>query len=254
MRYIHREEESMQTVQAALNRTGKYYCQKAKKYLKETYCHICAYCESEVEASSYFEVEHFYPKSEDSGIPKSYKTDIHNLHYACKRCNVIKNAKLTPILSPNFYKEKPSDESQRWIGNNNAYKIELHEKLWYVGHLLFTNNDSKANNTISLLHLNNEERDRGSLIESRIRQYCFATFILDILYLKVRELKDYCENTAIDTDYESGKQYLLMELTYYFAQLRIMMNHGAPYSQMIIDNFKIPLYQLLAITNKIISA
>lgn len=247
MRYVKRDKKEMASVQTELTRTQKYNCTKAKQYLQETYCGICAYCESDVNPTGYFEVEHFYPKKKRNDILSSYALDIHNLHYSCKRCNNIKLAKEDSILSPNYYKKNPQSKSNRWIGGDKNAAIRLQKKIRYVGHLLFSE-DEQGNNTIELFHLNNQYEDRGSLVEARLRCYCQATFLLEIIYFKTKAFVDQKSNKAVDI--EEPKDFFLSDIKFHIQQLRSMMDHGAPYSQMIIDNFQIPLYQIMRIIER----
>lgn len=71
---------------------------RVKQFLVEVYGLRCCYCESAIVASSYFQVDHFYPQK----LGQSYCNDIENYHLSCPRCNANKSDTLSN-LSPNYY-------------------------------------------------------------------------------------------------------------------------------------------------------
>lgn len=245
MRYVDRpDSDEMKEVQKELDRTGKYNCEKLKEYLSNTYKGLCAYCECEVEVSNFLEVEHFYPKSHFD----FYKLDIHNLHLACKRCNNPKGSKTDSLLSPNYYKTNPSDTISPWLVTSSE---QLQQKIRYCGHLLYSPcNDPAAKNTISILRLNNENKDdkRELLIESRLRVYNTAVSYILIICDTIKILLEGIENEYVKEDYYNS---IIRNTKLPCDSLKKMMMHGEPYSQMIIDNFYLPLEQLKGIIMKI---
>lgn len=261
MRYINRPEEDMLVAQAELNRTGKYNCPEVKRYLSETYRGICAYCECEVEVSNYLEIEHFHPKSHYEGL----ETDIHNLHLSCKRCNNPKGSKTDTILSPNYYLEDPNALIPTWSVTDDQ---ELNNKIRYCGHMLYSPSDEDiTKNTISILRLNNDKDTdkRERLIESRLQVYDQAYSFFAIAINSIASLAEKYKKTALYYLYNFGLECSFMVDLYNDSyrttiedtlkrcsgSLVEMMEHGHPYSQMIIDNFADPLKQLLAITQRL---
>lgn len=246
MRYVDRPETGMGKAQKSLDNTGMYNSTAVKRYLSVTYKGICAYCEAEVEVSNYLEVEHFNPKSHYPLV----ELDIHNLHLACKRCNNTKLDVSKPILSPNYYLEDPNDSPVKWKTYSES---ELKNRMWYHGHLLFSQDgDDVAKNTIEVLSLNNEKKTkkRERLIESRLRVYSTALNSLKIILSAVGQLAEISQDTSYKS-YEKLYDFIVSTTVGLSKDtLMSMMKHGAPYSQMIIDNFYGPLTNCL----KMISA
>lgn len=259
MRFVDRLEEDMVDAQSALTRTQKYNCEEVKVYLSNTYRGICAYCECEVEVSNYFEVEHFYPKCQYEGL----ETDIHNLHLSCKRCNNPKGTKTDEILSPNFYLEAPNIGIANWKTTN---KEALNKRIRYVGHMLISQEgDTVANNTISILRLNNDEPTdkREYLINSRLKVYNTAFSFLKSIIGQIIQLAENYKKIVVAYQGYNFYEVCCLESFYNGIYsgvpalikpsvdgLKEMMEHGHPYSQMVIDNFSIPLYQALSILSK----
>lgn len=82
-------------------RWANYETPKCKEYLRNDFSHECAYCRlQEREAglidSSYFEIDHFRPQSDDD---KTFNPHIYNnLYYSCERCNGEKSDKWSNLL------------------------------------------------------------------------------------------------------------------------------------------------------------
>lgn len=90
-----------------------YKQENVRKHLVFCYGLKCSYCESLISSTSYFEVDHFYPKNPTSSLPRQFKNfndykykivnDVRNFHLSCKRCNLNKKDFTGLALSPNFY-------------------------------------------------------------------------------------------------------------------------------------------------------
>lgn len=241
MRYVDRPEDEMIDAQEELDRTQKYNCETVKSYLTRAYKGICAYCEAEVSVANYMEVEHFHPKSQYD----TYKLHIKNLHLACKRCNNPKGSQTIKILSPNYYKDNPENEDSDW----KLYTPEeLKSKIQYCGHRLYSpTNDQCAIDTIDILRLNNDRKDdkREFLIESRLKIFYIAFNNIIGITNSIRNMIKYRPDYSWEIE-EFNKNHM-EAIQPQVDNLREMMEHGAPYSQMIIDNFKKTLYELLKI-------
>lgn len=260
MRFVDRLEEDMVDAQSALTRTQKYNCEEVKVYLSNTYRGICAYCECEVEVSNYLETEHFYPKSQYAG----FETDIHNLHLSCKRCNNPKGSKTDEILSPNFYLEKPDAGNAKWKKTNAQ---ELNGRIRYVGHMLRPQDgDIAAGNTISILRLNSDKSTdkREYLVESRLSVYNTAFSFLKSIISQIIQLSENYKKIVdaylnctfnnfsfLENLYQDNYRNSIASIELSVDGIKRMMEHGHPYSQMVIDNFSIPLIQALNILLKL---
>ena len=62
---------------------------KVRESLGKMYGNCCCYCEGEMNATSYPEIEHFRPKGKIEHQHLCY--DYTNLHYCCRRCNSAKD-------------------------------------------------------------------------------------------------------------------------------------------------------------------
>ena len=118
-----------------LKKLNKFYnSENVKKHLVLCYGRKCCYCESLIPSTSYFHVDHFYPKSPSNGLPKQFRNkfryafhivnDVRNFHLACNRCNVLKSDFVGLALSPNYYYKKGQWKcsSEDFITKNLKYK------------------------------------------------------------------------------------------------------------------------------------
>lgn len=210
----------------------------AKKYgndvrvndlIRLLYGSCCAFCQCSMEETSFFQIEHFYPKGKTQY--KKFIKSIENLHYGCQRCNTLKS---TPprlkIFSPNFY----LDKNENWV-HSDADKIE--RELYFVGHLLYSRNINKGSvdrgqETIDLFNLNNEDTSKSSrqhLVEARLRTYNLVYTLIDAIY-SLLSLKNKAVHPAVDS---------------LFVLVVQNFNRNSSFSTMLIQNFGNDIYKLL---------
>lgn len=219
MRYINKDIENpivLDTIKRL--KSSRTYNEDTIVYdnLRKVYGECCAYCESKIGIESYPQLDHFYPKRK-SGQYAEYNKDIHNLHYSCQRCNLLKGAQVKEIFSPNWY----LNNQGVWT-LTNPDKIET--ELYYVGHLLYSRNivtgsEDRGDNTIKLFNLNNNRGSirghRAYLIENRLRTlhaaYCYIKTLTALLqnYSEVinpiieLQLKQLVEMTHVNSEYST---------------------------------------------------
>lgn len=255
-----------------------YNCDEAKAFLAYTYEYSCAYCEGRPEPTSFSQIEHFYEKS----VYPQFKFDLRNLHYSCQDCNASKQHqknKYRPILSPNYYleingsedkcdktcsinckfKERTGTEKSQKQSSLDKFiceaswkevdRIFISQQLKYSGHLLFPKEKgSIADNTIRCFDLNNEEKRgriaRGSLVDDRLRIYCMFAKRVEIIFNCIKEIR-------IDP-YSQSSLCLWMVVKNEMSQINrdLKGRYQLPYTQMLLDNFTIPIIQLLKIIRK----
>lgn len=206
----------------------KYNEPKVRDFLRKVYHGCCAYCECVPEISSYFEIEHFYPKSvtDKDPVKSGFRNEIKNLHYSCPRCNKLKGDKTSKILSPNY-----EYNNNGWT-EKGAKKIE--SRLHYIGHKLYAKEgDSDAKNTINMFDLNGENNtgalSRAYLVRHRLVVFAQAYYRIEELY-----------NTAKNRD----KNTLGNQLRRFYDDF---LSDDCPYVTMIYHNYHDQIYKLLKI-------
>lgn len=226
MRYIPRDNSTWHAMHAiyALRHSGdEYNIEPVKSALRQIYYGCCAYCEGKVEPVAYFEIEHFYPK----GKYLQWRTNFHNLHFSCPRCNRLKGEKENnTILSPNYYYE-----NEEWV----THPTEIDSCLHYTGYLLFPNADDtskKGEGTIEMFKLN----DRPFLVWDRLRRYIEVYNLLKIIYDVLKLEKNVVK-------------HLDKPIAILFQQVVSYTNPDTAYSTMIIQNFGDEIKKLLSIWN-----
>lgn len=136
MRYIEKDMLSQLVIEGqTLLKKSRHYNQnnRVREIIRMVYSGCCAFCESSLEQTSFFQIEHFYPKNISTF--KIHVKRIENLHYSCQRCNTLKGKKVhLKIFSPNFFLDK-----KKWKLTKST-KIE--NELYYVGHILFSKNST----------------------------------------------------------------------------------------------------------------
>lgn len=267
MRYIKKDIDPV--VQKQLNQTNDYNCNSAKRYIGNKYGQTCAYCECKPEVGSYFQIEHFYEKSE---YPQ-FRRDLRNLHYSCQRCNNLKehNKTIRPILSPNWVlscdgkcnnsciynfssclhlKEGkcpsgckktcptpfPPNCDNNWTCKSTQSDISNH--LRYVGYIIEAINDSELGmNTIKVFDLNNTNKNnsqeriaRGDLVEDRIKVYVDYAKKIERIIILINTIRN---NTL--TNVKDLWKLVIQDLDFLIAS--ISDNSSIAYKQMILDNF-----------------
>jgi uncharacterized protein (TIGR02646 family) len=219
--------------QNLLNQSRRYNSSSGlKSILRTVYSGLCAYCESNVEHNSFFQIEHFYPKAKYRNLAKEYR----NLHYCCQRCNNLKGSKdPINIFSPNYYFKNNS-----W---NYSDKQKIEEELIYSGPFLFSNNKNvmsidRGNHTINMFDLNartliDRHSSRRYLLEMRIREYNRTFGILKALYELMLNYNPKLNNA----------------INVLFDELLKMIKPNYPYSTMIIHNYGLSIVSLIKIYN-----
>jgi hypothetical protein len=209
---------------------------EVKRIIRKIYSNCCAFCECSPEDGSFFQIEHFYPKTN-----KKYKIfikRIENLHYSCQRCNTLKGRLVRRnIFSPNYY----LDSKMTWqITNRNKIETEL----FYIGHLLYSTNANsisidRGQETIKLFDLNNlnstRRCNRQFLVESRLRVHNEVYNVINAIYELLFNYSP-TSNKAI--------QILFSILVNYTDDTR-------HYSTMTLHNYGESIYKLLYIFTKI---
>lgn len=231
MRYVDKLTftELAAEAQQRLNAAAGYNSDtRVRDIIRIVYQGCCAFCGSSPEASSFFQIEHFYPKLK-SGKYHQYEKDFFNLHYSCQRCNQLKGHKPHyKILSPNYFLDNGT-----W---KHTQPDKIDKELFYVGHLLYaTKQNGRGAATIRLFDLNNHNgrgrSNRAYLVESRIRIFDQVYQLMNLLYEMLN-----------DDSYFHDK--IMSSL---FCQISVFMTGDSPYANMIIQNFGEGLLQLLEV-------
>ncbi|MDO6437321.1 HNH endonuclease [Cyclobacterium sp. 1_MG-2023] len=235
MRFIEKNIKTNSLVIEAKNileTSGHYnHSDRVRDIIRILYSGCCAFCESSIEDSSFFQIEHFYPKN--IAIYKQYDKSIENLHYSCQRCNTLKGRKLqTKIFSPNYFLN-----SNQWI---ETIEEKIENEMYYIGYLLFSYNSTKksidrGNETIKLFDLNNfngfGRSSRQHLVESRLRVFDKIYNILNVIFeMLIRYDKK--NNDAIELLFSIVSRHT---------------NRTSHFSTMVIHNFGSDLIKLLEI-------
>lgn len=236
MRYVKKTSTDPLVVEAeTILKSINHYndSDRLRDIIRILYSGCCAFCGSHPEHSSFYQIEHFYPKG--MGHYRSFAKDINNLHYGCQRCNTLKSTQVhLNIFSPNSYL-LGGDWKQ-----TTAAKIEM--ELLYVGHILYSINNrqgsvDRAKETIKLFDLNNENGAgrsiRRHLVEERIRIYDSVFQILNIIYHLIIE--------------ERPSTYIHEAIKSLFRMVMRYTNSRSPYSNMIAQNFGDDIFKLLSI-------
>lgn len=233
MKFIDKEtnDKRFHEAQYLLNRSRTYNSSiRLKSILREVYNGLCAYCESSIEHSSFFQIEHFYPKARYPHLAKDYR----NLHYCCQRCNNMKRASdPINIFSPNYYLR-----NNVW-NYSDLKKIE--EELVYCGPFLFSVNKNtgsidRGSHTIAMFDLNakrckGKSSSRRYLLEMRIREYDHIFNIIKALYELLLNYKAETDNAI----------HIL------FDELLRSISPKNQYSTMIIHNYGLSIIRLVKI-------
>jgi uncharacterized protein (TIGR02646 family) len=236
MRYIEKSPQNGLILEAQLLlNSARHYNEsdRVKDIIRILYSGCCAFCGSSPEASSYYQIEHFYPKGNVKY--KKHIKNIFNLHYGCQRCN---NLKSTPvhlhIFSPNYYLS-----GNKWVHSTNN-KIE--SELIYIGHLLYSVNNKtlsvdRAKATIDLFDLNDQKgggrSGRRYLVEERLKIY-------DNVYQKLETLYHLLDEEKLSFNIDKAIKQLFM-LTIGFCSPQ------SSFSNMIVQNFGADIIKLLAV-------
>lgn len=205
---------------------------RVREIIRIIYSGCCAFCECSPEDGSFFQIEHFYPKSHRRF--RRFKMRIENLHYSCQRCNSLKRSHVHQnILSPNYF----LDNHLAWhISSTN--KIE--NELFYFGHLLFSHNQvansiDRGEATLNLFDLNNfngsVRSERRFLVESRLRVFATVQGIVSAIFELVSNYTP-SNNKAIEILFSLAIKHT---------------NNNTHYSTMTIHNFGTDIYKLLSI-------
>lgn len=236
MRYVEKLSENAMILEAQTlldSSTDYNQSDRVKDIIRILYSGCCAFCGSSPESSSYYQIEHFYPKNRKEY--KKYAKDIRNLHYSCQRCN---NLKSTPvhlhIFSPNYYLS-----GGNWVHSTN-HKID--SELIYVGHLVYSINNKplsvdRARATIDLFDLNNQNdggrSGRRYLVEERLKLYSEVYEILETIYhLLAADKIDVGRDKAL-------KKLFIIVINY--------CSRKSPFSNMVVQNFGIDIVKLLKV-------
>ncbi|KAA2239620.1 hypothetical protein F0L74_25855 [Chitinophaga agrisoli] len=206
---------------------------RVKDIIRILYSGCCAFCGSYPEHSSFYQIEHFYPKG--IAVYSHYVKDIFNLHYGCQRCNTLKSTPVhLNIFSPNTYLR-----GNKW-NHSTAKKIET--ELVYIGHILYPMNNragsiDRAKETIKLFDLNNDNgagrSGRQHLVEERIRIFDSVFQILNTIYHLIKE--------------EQSGTYINQSIKFLFRIVVRYLDPQSPYSNMIAQNFGDDIFKLLSI-------
>ena len=205
---------------------------RVREIIRIIYSGCCAFCECSPEDGSFFQIEHFYPKNHR--IYRRFKMRIENLHYSCQRCNSLKGRFVYQnIFSPNYF----LNNRLTW---NISSPVKIETELFYVGHLLFSNNQNthsidRGEETINLFDLNNfngaNRSSRQFLVESRLRVFSTVQSIVSAIYELV-------------SNYTPNNNRAIEML---FSIVIKQTNNSAHYSTMTIHNFGTDIYRLLKI-------
>ncbi|RXF70533.1 HNH endonuclease [Arcticibacter tournemirensis] len=238
MRYVDKSSNVGLIREAELRlKLVRHYNQddKVREIIRVLYSGCCSFCGSSPEISSFFQIEHFYPKKNKSY--RKYAKDIRNLHYCCQRCNTLKGAKThSNIFSPNFYLSGAD-----WLCSNSK-KIE--SELFFFGHLLYSRNLNYASidrgeQTIRLFNLNNANdsgrSNRQSLVEARLRVFATVYNLLEALY-------DLLSNYA-PANNNAIQMIFLIVIGY--------TNQTSAFHTMVVQNFGDDIFRLLYVFNRV---
>lgn len=236
MRYVEKLATDPLVIEAQLIlKTANHYNEsdRVKDIIRILYSGCCAFCGSYPEHSSFYQIEHFYPKG--NAHYSRYAKDIFNLHYGCQRCNTLKSRTVhINIFSPNTYLK-----GNQW-NHGTAKKVET--ELVYIGHILYPMNNragsiERAKATIKLFDLNNDNgagrSGRQHLVEERIRIFDSVFHILNAIYNLIKE--------------ERSSTYIDQAIKLLFSTVMHYLNPQSPYSNMIAQNFGDDIFELLSI-------
>lgn len=219
----------------AIKKIDEFYKdKKVQKHLALCYGLKCCYCESSIQSTTFFHVDHFYPQKPKVGLfPIQIQSrlskfsakvaflfyhqvivnDIHNYHVSCHRCNLFKGNFLKLAISPNYY----------YL--NNGWKKSTHDfikkSIWYEGANVIA--DPNYDPFIKKLKMNGENHGLGiplysSLLLARARHLNEVGLLLKV-----------CLSLCLKKDYPNAK-CLHNHLEQYFLS-------GAHFSTMIITNY-----------------
>lgn len=205
---------------------------RVREIIRIIYSGCCAFCECSPEDGSFFQIEHFYPKSNSKF--RKFKMRIENLHYSCQRCNNLKGKLVNlNIFSANYF----LTNHLMWAISSTA-KIE--SEIFYIGHLLFSKNKvalsiDRGQETINLFDLNNfngaNRSRRLFLVESRLRVFATVQKIITAIFELISNYTPN-NNKAIEILFLIAIKYT---------------NNNTHYSTMTIHNFGADIYKLLSI-------
>ncbi len=118
-----------------------------KPFLKKDFCNRCAYCNlSDADITTYFEVDHFVPKSAFMKIRgcEYLEYDYVNLIYSCPNCNRAK----ADLYDGDIY-NRPYDNDLLY----DPVKIDYNEIFYRDKHGTISSRDSKGKEMIIALKL-----------------------------------------------------------------------------------------------------
>lgn len=236
MRYVEKSTDNTLVLEAQeILKTVNHYNEsdRVKDIIRMLYSGCCAFCGSYPEHSSFYQIEHFYPKGKANY--KQYEKDIFNLHYSCQRCNSLKKTPVhLNIFSPNAFLK-----GNKW---EQCIPEKIENELVYIGHILFSINNragsvDRAQETITLFDLNNENgagrSGRQHLVEERIKVFDNVFQLLNIIYHLIKE--------------KSSSPYIDRSIIFLFKIVMPYLSPESPYSKMIAQNFSEDIYRLLYI-------
>jgi hypothetical protein len=236
MRYVEKLIIDPLVVEAqAILRTAGHYNEsdRVKDIIRIIYSGCCAFCNSTIEHSSFYQIEHFYPKG--NPLYSRYIKNIFNLHYGCQRCNTLKGTAVHPfIFSPNYYLS-----GHTWT-LTNPKKID--QELIYVGHIAYSirnrfGSTDRAQATIDLFDLNDDNgggrSGRRYLVEERIRTFDQVFELVATIYHLIQE--------------EKISPFIDRAIKLLFTMVVRYVSPRSPYSKMIVQNFGEDIFKLLTI-------
>lgn len=261
MRYVKKYFENPIIEQEILNNwmnsngsdeDKKYNEPNVRAFLRRVYHGCCAYCECSPEVGSYFEIEHFYPKSmtrkHDNPVVKdTFHKEIKNLHYSCPRCNKRKGTFDTTkktILTDNYYYDF---KAEKWI---EVSQEEIDKHIVYNKHLLYPLS-KEAKRTIEMFDLNGEKPEssgttRAYLVRCRLIVYLQAFLKIKKIYEALEKYRD--DNCIIISDDDKRIKSLFKELYLYY------LDDSAQFNTMIYQNFGHEIVLLLNIYQELLKS
>lgn len=211
-----------------------YKCDEVKEHLALCYGLKCCYCESFIQSTTYFEVDHFYPRHPSNSIlpmqfyamhphmsqkdlfilyHRNVTNNIRNYHLSCHRCNLLKSNFVGKSISPNYYFSG--------IDWEKIFPGDIKNYIWYNGANVEAIPDYIP--FVKQLKMNGEDKQSGTALYSSLL-LDRARYLNEIgLLLKV------CLNLCRNGIYEDAK---LMR-DYLFDHFL----STAHFSTMIIENY-----------------
>ena len=227
--------EVIDKAKKAIKKIDEFYKdERVQKHLALCYGLKCCYCESFIQSTTFFHVDHFYPQNPEAGkFPIQIQSrssrfspkvaflfyhqvivnNIHNYHVSCHRCNLFKGNFLQLAISPNYY--------YLYDGWKKSTHDFIKKSIWFDGANVVA--DSNYDPFIKKLKMNGEDHVLGiplysSLLLERARHLNEVGLLLKV-----------CLSLCLKKDYPNAK-CLHNHLDQYFLS-------GAHFSTMIIANY-----------------